>query len=161
MCSEIYPMNRIDAALLHELQLDSSLSIAELADRLGLSSSACHRRIRSLTDAGIIIGYQARVDRKRLGLSVESFVEITLTSQSRSAMEKFEEAVAGFDDILECHLMSGAADYLLRVAASDLEDFNSIHRNCLSRLPGVSSMRTSFSIRRIKSMGPYRVTVTQ
>ena len=149
-------MNRSDAALVHALQLDSSLSIAELAERIGLSSSACHRRIRSLIDAGIIVGYQARVDRKRLGLNVESFVEISLHSQSRAAMESFEEAVTAFDDILECHLMSGAADYLLRVAAADLEDFDRIHRNCLSRLPGVSSMRTSFAIRRIKAMGPYR-----
>jgi DNA-binding Lrp family transcriptional regulator len=149
-------MNRSDAALIHALQLDSSSSIVELAERLGLSSSACHRRIRSLTDAGIIVGYQARVDRKRLGLNVESFVEISLHSQSRGAMESFEEAVAAFDDILECHLMSGAADYLLRVAAADLDDFDRIHRNCLSRLPGVSSMRTSFSIRRIKAMSPYR-----
>ena len=151
-------MNPLDAALVHALQRDSSRSIADLAESLNLSSSACHRRIRALTDAGILIGYQARVDRKQLGLNVESFVEITLTSQSRAAMERFEEAVAGFEDILECHLMSGVADYLLRVAAADLDDFDRIHRNCLSRLPGVSAMRTSFAIRQIKAMGPYRAS---
>lgn len=154
-------MNASDAALLRALQLDSSLSIGELAAQLGLSSSACHRRIRALTDAGVIVGYQARVDRRRLGLTVESFVEISLTSQSRASMESFEQAVATFDDILECHLMSGAADYLLRVAAADLDDFDRIHRNCLSRLPGVSSMRTSFAIRPIKTMSPYRPLVTR
>lgn len=150
-------MNAADAALVHALQLDSSRSISDLAAHLNMSSSACHRRIRALTEAGIVTGYQARIDRRRLGLNVESFVEITLTSQSREAMERFEAAVATFDDILECHLMSGAADYLLRVASADLDDFGRIHRNCLSRLPGVSSMRTSFSIRAIKAMGPYRV----
>ena len=97
---------------------------------------------------------------KQLGLNLHAFVEITLNSQSRDAMERFENAVGTFEDILECHLMSGAADYLLRVAASDLDHFDHIHRNCLSRLPGVSSMRSSFAIRQIKQMAPYRAAVT-
>jgi DNA-binding Lrp family transcriptional regulator len=88
---------------------------------------------------------------------MEVFVEITLTSQSREAMERFERAVGDFDDILECHLMSGAADYQLRVAASDLDHYDRIHRDCLARLPGVSSMRTSFSLRRIKRFQGYSV----
>ena len=153
-------MNPIDASLVHALQLDSSRSIADLAERLGLSSSACHRRMRALTNAGVIVGYQARIDPKQLGLNLHAFVEITLNSQSRDAMERFENAVGTFEDILECHLMSGAADYLLRVAASDLDHFDHIHRNCLSRLPGVSSMRSSFAIRQIKQMAPYRAAVT-
>ena len=85
------------------------------------------------------------------------FVEITLTSQSHEAMDRFEKAVRDFDDILDCHLMSGNADYLLRVAAADLEQFDTIHRECLARLPGVSSMRSSFSIRNIKSWRGYPI----
>lgn len=150
-------MDRADRALLAALQADSSRSIAELAALVNLSSSACHRRIRALEEQGLIMGYAARVDAKRLGLSVEVFVEITLTSQTREAMERFERAVGDFNDILECHLMSGAADYQLRVAAADLDHYDRIHRDCLARLPGVSSMRTSFSLRRIKRFEGYSV----
>ena len=150
-------MDRADRALLEALQADSSRSIAELAALVNLSSSACHRRIRALEEQGLILGYAARVDARRLGLSMEVFVEITLTSQSREAMERFERAVGDFDDILECHLMSDAADYQLRVAASDLDHYDRIHRDCPARLPGVSSMRTSFALRRIKRFEGYSV----
>ncbi|CDO36887.1 MULTISPECIES: Lrp/AsnC family transcriptional regulator [Novosphingobium] len=150
-------MDRADRALLSALQADSSRSIADLAERVNLSSSACHRRIRSLEEQGMILGYAARVDARRLGLTVEVFVEITLNSQSREAMDRFERAVCDFDEILECHLMSGAADYQLRVAAVDLDHYDRIHRDCLARLPGVSSMRTSFSLRRIKRFEGYAV----
>ena len=150
-------MNRADVALLEALQQDSSRSIADLAERVGMSASACHRRIKALEESGVIAGYAAQVDPRRLGLQLAAFVEITLTSQSREAMDRFEAAVQDFDDILECHLMSGAADYLLRVAATDLDQYDRIHRDCLARLPGVSSMRSSFAIRRIKEWRGYPV----
>lgn len=150
-------MDRADIALLEAIQADSALSIAELSDKVALSPSACHRRIKALEQAGVIIGYGARLEPRKLGLTVQVFVEITLNSQSREAMDRFEEAVADFDDILECHLMSGGADYLLRVAARDLEQYDHIHRDCLARLPGVSAMRSSFSLRRIKRMQGYPV----
>ncbi|WP_298168898.1 Lrp/AsnC family transcriptional regulator [Novosphingobium sp.] len=150
-------MDRIDAALIDALQHDSSRPIAALAEAVALSPSACHRRIRALEEAGVISGYAARIDPRRVGLAVEVFVEITLTSQSREAMDRFERAVGDFDDILECHLMSGGADYLLRVAAADLDQYDHIHRDCLARLPGVSSMRSSFSLRRIKRFAGYPV----
>ena len=150
-------MDRADIALLEALQVDSSRSIAELAEAVALSPSACHRRMRSLEERGLIAGYAARLDPRRLGLAVEVFVEITLTAQTREAMDRFERAVGDFDDILECHLMSGNADYLLRVAATDLENYDRIHRDCLARLPGVSAMHSSFAIRRIKRMAGYPV----
>jgi Lrp/AsnC family transcriptional regulator, leucine-responsive regulatory protein len=143
-------VDRQDTRIVNALQRDSSQSIATLADAAGVSPSACHRRIKALEAAGIITGYAAQIDPDKLGLKLRSFVEITLTSQSREAMDRFEQAVADFDDILECHLMSGNADYILRVAARDVEEFDQIHRSCLSRLPGVSSMRSSFAIRTIK-----------
>lgn len=148
-------MDRRDVRILTALQEDSSRSIAELAETAGVSPSACHRRIKALEEAGIITGYAAQVDPHKLGLKLRAFVEITLSSQSREAMDRFEQAVAGFDDILECHLMSGNADYILRVAAGDLEQFDQIHRSCLARLPGVSSMRSSFTIRTIKDRRGY------
>lgn len=149
------PIDRADSALLEILQRDSSHSIAEIAEKVALSSSACHRRIKALEQAGVISGYGAILDPAQLGLTVEVFVEITLTSQSREAMDRFERSVLDFDEILECHLMSGAADYILRVAARDLGEYDQIHRDCLARLPGVSSMRSSFSLRRIKKMQGY------
>lgn len=151
-------MDRADIKILEALQQDSTRSIAQLAQLAALSSSACHRRIRALEESGIIAGYGARLDPRRLGLSLFVFVEITLTSQSREAMDRFEEAVRDFDDILDCNLMSGNADYLLRVAAADLAQYDAIHRDCLARLPGVSAMRSSFSIRNIKSWRGYPIT---
>lgn len=150
-------MDRADAKILDALQRDSTQSIARLAEQAALSPSACHRRIRALEQSGAILGYGARLDPRNLGLTLVIFVEITLTSQSREAMDRFEEAVGTFDDILECHLMSGNADYLLRVAAADLAHYDAIHRDCLARLPGVSSMRSSFSIRRIKGWRGYPI----
>ncbi len=150
-------MDRADTAIIVALQQDSSRSIAQLAELAGVSASACHRRIRTLEESGVITGYRAQVDARRLGLKLQAFVEITLTGQNREAMDRFEAAVADFDDILECHLMSGNADYLLRVAAVDLDQFDHIHRECLARLPGVSSMRSSFSIRPIKRWTGYPV----
>ena len=150
-------MDVADAAILHALQIDSSPPVARLAERLSMSASTCHRRIRALEEKEIIAGYAAQVDPKALGLNLHAFVEITLIGQSRETMDRFEAAVSGFDDVLECHLMSGDADYLLRVAATDVDAFDRVHRTCLSRLPGVASMRSSFSIRQVKPMSPYRV----
>lgn len=150
-------MDRIDIKILEALQRDSRPAIAELAVLVGLSSSACHRRVRALEDAGMIRGYVAELDAEKLGISLHAFVEISLASQSRASLEAFESAVERYDDILECYLMAGAADYMLRVAASNLANFDDIHRRCLAQLPGVSSMRTSFSIRRIKRWAGYRL----
>lgn len=148
-------MDQIDRLLLRALQADSSRSIADLAEEVGTSTSGCHRRIKALEVSGLIAGYSAVLDPQRLGLKLQAMVEITLTSQSHEAMDRFEQAVGHFDDILECQLMSGNADYVLRIAARDLEHFDRIHRDCLSRLPGVSAMRTSFAIRTIKPWRGY------
>lgn len=148
-------MNRTDIIILNALQSDSNQSIAQIAEKAALSTSACHRRLRALEEEGYIRNYSARLDPRKLGLGLQVFVEISLTSQSQEDMNRFEDAVARFDDILECHLMSGSADYMLRVAAVDMDHFDIIHRTCLSRLPGVSAMHSSFAIRRIKEWRGY------
>lgn len=148
-------MDRIDRKLLAALQADSQASLAQLADRVGLSSSACHRRMRALEETGTITGYGARVDPARVGLNLHALIDITLESQSREAMERFEEATLASPDILECSLMSGSADYRLRIAAHDMADFDRLHRECLSQLPGVSVMHTAFVIRPIKPWAGY------
>lgn len=153
-------MDRTDARILQRVQRDSSLSLSELADAVGLSPSACHRRVKLLEKSGVISGYAARLDRMALGLTIQAFVEISLTSQSEESLTAFEEAVTRTDEILECHLMTGSADYMLRVAARDVADFERIHRNRLSRLPGVASMQSGFVLRSVREGGAYPVDVT-
>jgi len=143
-------MDNTDTRILRALQRDSSRPVAELAADLGLSASACHRRIKALESSGVIAGYSARLSRRKMGFSLLIFVEITLRSQERSVLEGFEAAVRASSDILECHLTSGRADYTLRVAARDMDDYDRIHRDCLAALPDVSAMHTTFALRPIK-----------
>lgn len=152
-------LDRIDVRLLDLLQREGPKSAVELGERVGLSPSACHRRIRALEAAGIIAGYAARLDPARIGLGLDVFVDISLTSQSEEALTAFESAVLRFDEILECQLLSGAADYRLRVAARSVADFDRLHRHCLSRLPGVAAMHSAFALRTIKAFGGYPVSV--
>jgi DNA-binding Lrp family transcriptional regulator len=152
-------MNQIDARILRALQRDSSRPMAELAGEVGLSASACHRRVKLLEEAGVITGYVARLDREVLGFSIQVFVEITLSSQSQEALNAFETAVMRFEEILECHLTTGQADYILRVVARDVADYDNIHRNCLARLPGVSAMQTIFVLRSIRERRGYPIGV--
>ena len=150
-------MDHTDARILRALQRDASRPVAELAADVGLSPSACHRRVKLLEEAGVVTGYRARLDPAKLGLNIHVFVEITLSSQSQEALNAFEAAVGRFDEILECHLTTGEADYLLRVVARDMGDFDNVHRNCLARLPGVARMQTIFSLRAIRSWRGYPV----
>jgi DNA-binding Lrp family transcriptional regulator len=148
-------VDRFDHKIIAALQQDSSQPLATLAERIGLSSSACHRRVRALESEGVITGYSARIEPSALGFTLLVFVEITLSSQALDVLEAFEAAVQDMDDILECHLTSGAADYILRVVARDMEDYARIHRNRLARLPHVSNMQTIFTLRPVKRWRGY------
>lgn len=143
-------MDRIDLTILNELQSDSQQPMADIATKAGLSLSACHRRVKLLETSGVIEGYGARLSSKALGLEIEVFVEISLNSQSQLALEQFERAVMRHDEILECKLTTGQSDYILRIAARDVQDYDRIHRHVLASLPGVSSMRSLFELRSIK-----------
>ena len=151
-------MDRLDAKILARLQRDSSQPVAELAADIGLSPSACHRRIKLLEESGAIRSYGAQLDPRALGCPLEVVVEITLSATSKAALEAFEAAVGRIDEILECSLMSGRADYLLRVAARDTDDYERIHRNRLAALPSVASMTSSFVLKRVKPWRGYPVT---
>lgn len=140
-------LDRIDRLLLAALQLDGRASNAELAQRVGLSPSACLRRIQRLEGCGIVRGYGARLDAAALGKGETVFIEITLTHQSEAALDAFERAVAAAPDILECHLMAGDYDYLLRVAVRDTADYERLHRKQLTTLPGVARIRSHFALR--------------
>ncbi|GAB4520482.1 MAG: Lrp/AsnC family transcriptional regulator [Roseibium sp.] len=142
-------LDRLDRKILTVLQEDGRIANADLAERVGLSASACLRRTRALEEAGIIENYVALLDQKKLGRHMDVFVEISLTGQSRETLENFERAVARSEEIMECFLMAGDADYILRLSAEDPVDFERIHRDHLSRLPGVLRMKSSFAIRPI------------
>jgi DNA-binding Lrp family transcriptional regulator len=143
-------LDRIDKILLVELQRDSHQSVNDLARRATLSPSACHRRVKLLEEAGVIEGYTAKLNRAALGLANEFFVEVTLSSQTEEAFEKFERAILREPEILECHLMSGQFDYLLRIAATDASDYERIHRSKISRLPGVQRIQSGLALRTVK-----------
>tara|TARA_Y100001933_G_scaffold263302_1_gene324182 strand:+ start:1267 stop:1737 length:471 start_codon:yes stop_codon:yes gene_type:complete len=150
--------DRIDRRILNELQRDGRIANADLAEKIGLSPSACLRRVRALEESGVIDSYVALLDQSRIGRSLEIFVEISLTAQTSEALSRFEDAVARSQEIMECHLMAGDADYLLRIAAADPVDFERIHRDHLTRLPGVSRMRSSFAIRTVSRKTAFPIT---
>lgn len=140
-------LDTTDRRILTVLQKDGRISNADLAQRVNLSASACHRRVQRLEEAGFIAGYVALLDARQLGRTTTVFVEITLSGQGEATLEAFERAVRTIPDVLECHLMAGSADYLLKVLAADTDDFARIHRQHLSRLPGVAQMQSSFALR--------------
>jgi Lrp/AsnC family leucine-responsive transcriptional regulator len=145
-------MMRIDATdrrILVVLQREGRITNAELSERVNLSPSACHRRVQRLEEEGYIAGYVALLDARRLGRPTVVFVEITLSGQADEVLEAFEREVMRVPDVLECHLMAGTADYLLKVVAHDTEDFARIHRQYLARLPGVAQMHSSFALRTV------------
>jgi DNA-binding Lrp family transcriptional regulator len=140
-----------DRRLLHVLQREGRISNAELAERVHMSASACHRRVQRLEAAGMIRGYVALLDARKLGVPATVFVEITLQTQADEVLEAFEQAVRRVPDVLECHLMAGTADYILKLVAEDTEDFARIHRQYLTRLPGVAQMKSSFALRTVSA----------
>jgi len=143
-------LDRTDRRLLESLQKDGRMSNADLSERVHLSPSACHRRVQRLEADGYIKGYVAVLDPRRLGRPTTVFVEITLSGQADEILDAFERAVSLVPDVLECHLMAGSADYLLKVVACDTDDFARIHRRHLATLPGVQTMQSSFALRTVR-----------
>jgi Lrp/AsnC family leucine-responsive transcriptional regulator len=142
-------LDAIDRKLARTLQNEGRLSNAELAARIGLSASACLRRVQRLEQSGVIAGYAATLDGAAIGKPTTVFIEITLASQVSTALDAFERAVAACDDVLECHLMSGDFDYLLRVAVADMRDYERVHRQRIAAFPHVARIRTAFAMRAV------------
>ena len=140
-------LDALDRAILKELLDDGRQSQVDLAERIPLSATAIARRIRALEEKGVIQGYQARINRQALGLSMMVVVHVGLNSQNEDVLKAFEEAAAKAPSIVSCHLMSGEDDYLITVMARDLADFERIHKEQLSRLPGVARLKSSFALR--------------
>ncbi|MEY3532248.1 MAG: hypothetical protein RI979_272 [Pseudomonadota bacterium] len=142
-------LDATDRRILAVLQKEGRITNADLSERVNLSPSACHRRVQQLEEAGYIDKYVALLNTRKMGKPTTVFVEITLQSQAEDLLDAFEREVARVPDILECHLMAGTADYLLKIMAEDTEDFARIHRQHLSRLPGVRQMQSSFALRTV------------
>ncbi len=147
--SDMIQIDETDRRILNALQKRGRMSNADLAERVNLSPSACHRRVQRLETEGIIANYVALLDPRKLDRPTTVFVEITLSGQAEDLLDAFEREVARIPDLLECHLMAGTADYLLKVSARDTDDFARIHRRYLARLPGVARMHSSFSLRTV------------
>ena len=142
-------IDRFDRAILTELQRDGRISNVQLAAAVSLSESACLRRVRALESAGLIDRYVALLDQKAVGLPGTVFVHIALRREEQSELAAFEKAIRDIPEIMECHLMTGEFDYLLRVVISDMADFERLHNEALTRLPGVARVNSSVAIRTV------------
>ncbi|AXS39581.1 Lrp/AsnC family transcriptional regulator [Breoghania sp. L-A4] len=139
-----------DRAILNALQKNGRLTNAELAEKANLSPSACLRRTRMLEDAGVIAGYTMLLNAKAVGLSGTAFVQVTLESQGREELDRFERAVADIPEIMECYLLAGQHDYMLRIAYRDAEDLERLHKDTLTSLPGVDRVQSTLTLRTVK-----------
>jgi len=143
-------MDKTDKAILRELQREGRLPNVELAQRVHLSESATLRRVRALEDAGVISRYVALVNAPKVGFPTNVFVSITLHRQDQDDLLAFEQAVRRVPEVMECYLMTGEADYLVRVACRDAADFERLHSQHLTRLPGVARVQSSFALRVVR-----------
>src|SRR5664279_1320646 len=143
-------IDRTDRLILELLQRDGRMTNAALAEQAHLSESACLRRVRALEASGLIAGYGARINQDKAGFPVNVFVNITLDRQDQADLQSFEQAVRKLPEVMECYLMSGDYDYLIRVVVADMGDFERMHSQHLTRLPGVIRVHSSFALRTVQ-----------
>jgi Lrp/AsnC family transcriptional regulator, leucine-responsive regulatory protein len=142
-------LDRFDRAILKQLQHDARTTNTALAAKVSLSESATLRRVRALEESGLIQGYTALLDQQKAGFPVNVFVNITLDRQSQAGLEAFESAVRRVPEVMECYLMTGEHDYLLRLVVTDMADFERVHAQHLTRLPSVTRVHSSFAVRTV------------
>ncbi len=143
-------LDKFDRLILGALQKDGRISNVDLAELVSLSESACLRRVRRLEEKGFIQKYTALLDQRQVGLSGNVFVHIALHREEQSELAAFEDAVQSLPEVMECYLMTGEFDYLLRVVVSDMADFERVHKESLTRLPGVARVNSSVAIRTVR-----------
>ena len=149
-------LDKTDIAILRALQADGRQSNLALSEKVNLSPSPCLRRVKQLEDAGVIRGYTALVDPKAYGLPLTLFVRISLERHASDVVEGFEAAMASLEEVIECHLLTGGADYLMRVVVADLEDYQRFMSEQIHVIPGVASIDTSFALKTVKSTRVYK-----
>lgn len=143
-------LDAIDHKIITELQADGRMTAQELASRVGLSPSPCARRVRLLTEAGVIKGYVAVIDQTKIGKPVTAFASIKLSRQHEEDLDQFAHAVSRWPEVVDCHLMTGQRDYLMRVLVRDLQDYERFLKEKLTRLECIASIETSFALSRVK-----------
>jgi len=149
-------LDKIDRSIVRHLLIDARMTNTQLAGKISLSQSACLRRVQNLEKSGVIIGYRAVINEAALGLRAKACTRITLNSQAEEVLGAFERQVAKCPNVISCDLMSGTSDYLLGIMTCDLHDYERIHKEYLSKLPGVARIETSFTLRRVveRPVGP-------
>lgn len=143
-------LDPIDIRILNELQNDSSHSNVELAKRVHLSPSPCLMRVKALKEKGVIRNYVALADPKSLGLGLNVFISISLKEQSKEALGKFEQRISEHDEVMECYLMTGDSDYLIRVAVADMGALEKFILEQLTPIPGIEKIRSSFALKQVR-----------
>ena len=147
-------LDAIDRRILRELQEDARLSNVELADRIGLSPSPCLRRVRALEESGLIAGYRAHLDAKKLGLSLMALIHISMDQHTPERFSNFETKITGIPEVLECLLITGQdADYQLKVVVRDMDGYQELLLNRITRIEGVTGVHSSFVLRKVVDKG--------
>lgn len=147
--SEISPA---DFRILKQLQSSGRMTNQELAEKVGMAASPCWRRMKHLEDSGVITGYQANIDRKKIGLGLLAFIRVKIDSHSEEDAQSFEQEVDALPSVIACYAIAGDADFLLQVVAKDLDSFSSFAMEVVRRLPGIKEMQTSFVLREVKPL---------
>ena len=143
-------LDSIDWKILGLLQGDARIANVDLAKAIGLSPSPCLNRVRALEEAGYISRYVTLLDALRVGLKVSVFIQVTLERQVESALERFENAIRSRPEVMECYLMTGDADYLIRVVVADIQALEEFILKFLTKLPGVGNIKSSFALKQVK-----------
>ena len=143
-------LDNIDLRILSLMQTKANLSVAQIAEEVNLSQPPCWRRIKNLEAKGYIDGRVTILNRKKLGLSIVVYTEVKLTSNGRQGVDKFEDAISSFPEVAECYGMLGRSDYLLRIVARDMDDYDRFFQNHLSKIPGVQDITSAVALREVK-----------
>ena len=142
-------LDRTDYRILHHIQNNARISNVELAESVGLSPSPCLRRVKALEESGVIKRYAGIVDAGAVGLPISIFVSVSLERQERSQLEDFEDRIRSYPQVMECYLMTGSSDYLVRIVVPDLQAYERFLADKLTRIPGVANIQSSFALKQV------------
>lgn len=141
-----------DLRILRQLQRAGRMTNQELADKVGMATSPCWRRVRHLEESGVITGYQAKIDRKKIGLGILAFIRVKIGSHNEDEAQRFERQVGELKPVIACYAVAGDADFMLQVVSEDLDSFSTFAMEVVRRLPGIKEMQTTFVLREIKPL---------
>lgn len=141
-----------DLRILRQLQTTGRITNQELAEKVGMAASPCWRRVKQLEDSGVIAGYQARIDRKKIGLGILAFIRVKIDSHSEEEAQRFEKQVGELKPVIACYAVAGDADFMLQVVAQNLDSFSTFAMEVVRRLPGIKEMQTTFVLREVKPL---------